>query len=70
MAMSILSALPWFAWIAIVAIVTSMITGVIQALIQHRERMAMIEHGIHQDAPQGTDEVPLAGLAKARFPEL
>ena len=47
----LLSALPWFAWIAIVAIISGTIDGVFKRTIKHRERMAMIQHGIHPDAP-------------------
>jgi hypothetical protein len=45
-----LGVLPWFAWIAIVAIVSGCVTGIITTLIQHRERMAMIQMGMHPDA--------------------
>ena len=48
---TIINALPWFAWIAIVAIVCGTIDGVVKRSIKHRERMAMIQHGIHPDAP-------------------
>jgi hypothetical protein len=47
---SILGTLPWFAWIAIVAIVSGSICGTVKTLIIHRERMAMIRHGIHPDS--------------------
>ncbi len=48
---TIMNALPWFAWIAIVAIISGTIDGVVKRSIKHRERMAMIQHGIHPDAP-------------------
>jgi hypothetical protein len=48
---SILNALPWFAWIAIVAIVSGTIGDLLKRSIQHRERMAMIQRGINPDAP-------------------
>ena len=48
---SILNTLPWFAWIAIVAIVCGTIDGIIKRSIKHRERMAMIQHGMNPDAP-------------------
>jgi phosphatidylserine synthase len=48
---SILNALPWFAWIAIVAIVCGSIDGAVKRSIKHRERMAMIHHGINPDTP-------------------
>jgi len=49
-AVSILATLPWFAWIAIVAIVSGAIGGILKTLIIHRERMAMIRHGLHPDS--------------------
>ena len=48
---AIINALPWFAWIPIVAIVCGTIGGLMKTLIIHRERMAMIRNGIHPDAP-------------------
>lgn len=48
---NILSALPWFAWIAVAAIVGSTISTVCAMVIKHRERMAMIHQGVHPDAP-------------------
>jgi hypothetical protein len=47
----ILQALPWFAWIPIVAIIGATITGVVRMSITHRERMAMMRHGINPDTP-------------------
>jgi ABC-type nitrate/sulfonate/bicarbonate transport system permease component len=46
----ILAALPWFAWIPIVAIVSGSVCGTFKMLIIHRERMAMIRNGIHPDS--------------------
>jgi hypothetical protein len=46
----ILSAIPWFAWIPIVAIICGSINGVVLALAKHNERMAMIRMGMHPDA--------------------
>jgi hypothetical protein len=37
----------------VVAIMSSMVVAVVNALIKHRERMAMIEHGLDPDAPRG-----------------
>jgi hypothetical protein len=48
---SILNSLPWFAWIAIVAIVCGTIGDHLKRSIKHRERMAMIQHGMNPDAP-------------------
>jgi hypothetical protein len=46
---SILNALPWFAWIPIVSIVGGTVCSVASKIIAHRERMAMIQNGIHPD---------------------
>jgi hypothetical protein len=48
---SILDALPWYAWIPIVAIICGTIGGLVKTSIIHRERMAMIQQGMHPDAP-------------------
>jgi hypothetical protein len=48
---SILNSLPWFAWIAIVAVVCGTIDDLLKRSIKHRERMAMIQQGINPDAP-------------------
>jgi hypothetical protein len=50
-AVSILEALPWFAWIPIVAIICGTIGTVFKLSISHRERMAMIKQGMHPDTP-------------------
>jgi hypothetical protein len=47
---SILNALPWFAWIAIVAIVCGTTGDLLKRSIKHRERMAMIRQGMNPDA--------------------
>jgi hypothetical protein len=49
-AVPILATLPWFAWIAIVAIVSGSVCGTLKTLIIHRERMAMIRNGMHPDS--------------------
>jgi hypothetical protein len=43
--------MPWFAWVAIVGIVSGCVTGLVSTVIRHRERMAMIQLGIHPDTP-------------------
>ncbi len=48
---TILNALPWFAWIPIVAMICGTIDGVVKKSIRHRERMAMIQRGLHPDLP-------------------
>ena len=47
---SVLNTLPWFAWIAIVAITCGTIDGIFKRSVKHRERMAMIQHGMNPDA--------------------
>jgi hypothetical protein len=44
-----LSALPWFAWIAIVAIICSSISGMIHRRYKHLERIEMIRQGMNPD---------------------
>jgi hypothetical protein len=48
---TVLEALPWFAWIPIVAIICGTIAGLVKTSITHRERMAMIRQGMHPDVP-------------------
>lgn len=38
-------------FIPIVAIVCGCLTAIVKMLIQHRERMGMIEQGLHPDCP-------------------
>ena len=47
---TILNAIPWFAWIPIVAIICGTISGVVNSMHRHTERMAMIRMGMHPDA--------------------
>lgn len=42
---------PWFAWIALAAIVCSTFSVAVKMIIVHRERMAMIRSGIDPDSP-------------------
>jgi hypothetical protein len=48
---TILDALPWFAWLPIVVIVCGTLGSLVKMSIDHRERMAMIRQGMHPDAP-------------------
>ncbi len=41
----ILRSIPWFAWIAIVAILSSAVVSVFKGIHRHDERMAMIKQG-------------------------
>ena len=47
---AILNTLPWFAWIAIVAIVCETIRSVAKLIFKHHERVEMIRHGMNPDA--------------------
>jgi hypothetical protein len=55
--MELMNSIPWFAWIAIVAIVggalSNTITSVAKMTYRHRERMAMIQMGLHPDGEPG-----------------
>jgi hypothetical protein len=48
--------MPWFAWIALAAIIGGIVDSTIKSLIRHRERMAMIEHGMHPDGLLDDDD--------------
>ncbi len=58
---SSLAYIPWFAWIPIVAIVCGTVSGIMKMSMCHKERMAMIQQGMHPDAvkakPQEYSEV-------------
>jgi hypothetical protein len=47
--------MPWFGWVAIVAILMMSMSGAASALLRHRERMAMIRMGMHPDACKPTE---------------
>ena len=46
-----LSTIPWYAWIAIVAIVGGIIRQIVVMSHKHQERMAMIRQGIDPREP-------------------
>jgi len=46
---STLHTIPWFAWIAIVAIVCGTIQCLAKTSMRHKERIAMIRMGMHPD---------------------
>jgi hypothetical protein len=48
---SILQLIPWYGWIAIVAIICGTVTKAMAMSHRHRERMAMIQVGMHPDEP-------------------
>lgn len=43
---AILNAIPWFGWVAIVAIISGALTAMVRAGYKHQERMAMIRNGM------------------------
>ena len=40
-----LKSIPWFAWIAIIAILSSAVVSIFKGIHRHEERMAMIKQG-------------------------
>jgi hypothetical protein len=50
----LLTSIPWFAWIAIVAIISGCVSGVVKMRYQHLERLEMIRQGMNPDAPAGS----------------
>ncbi|HEV3165331.1 MAG TPA: hypothetical protein VGZ22_14990 [Isosphaeraceae bacterium] len=57
-AVSFLQSIPWYAWIAIVAIVCGFITKLVAMNQQHAERMAAIQAGMNPDAkPPAMEEL-------------
>jgi hypothetical protein len=60
-AITIVDAIPWYAWIAVVAIISGTISGIVKMLVTHKERMTMIQHGMNPDLttakPHEHDEV-------------
>lgn len=53
---SVLGAVPWFAWIPIVAIICGSISQSLRWRYQHAERMELIRQGIHPDSVVGTEK--------------
>ena len=43
--LEILKSIPWFAWIAIIAILSSAVVSIFKGIHRHEERMAMIKQG-------------------------
>jgi hypothetical protein len=50
--------MPWYGWVAIVAIVSGCITSMVNRHYQHAERMEMLRHGINPDQGGGKPPVP------------
>ena len=53
---NVLDKLPWFAWVAIVAIIGSSISSVFIARFRHAERMAMIANGLDPSSVSNKDD--------------
>ena len=47
----LVNSMPWFGWIAIVAIISGTVRQVICLSHRHQERLAMIQMGMNPDAP-------------------
>lgn len=60
--MAALSLIPWYAWVAIVGIVSGSVSGIVKMLIDHRERMAMIDRGMNPDDPRPTSKTRIGEL--------
>lgn len=60
-----LMTIPWYAWVAIVAIVSGCVSGLVAGWQKHRERMEMIRHGMHPDLPADAEL-----MVKTSHPEL
>jgi hypothetical protein len=56
--LQILDSIPWFGWIAIVAIVSGTVSGAFSSWMRHRERMAMIQQGMNPDSPEHAKQIP------------
>ncbi|MGE3822257.1 MAG: hypothetical protein AB7I30_22815 [Isosphaeraceae bacterium] len=53
---TVLSTIPWYAWIAIVAIVCSAASQTYRWRCRHAERMEMIRQGMNPDAVAGAEK--------------
>ncbi|GIW88697.1 MAG: hypothetical protein KatS3mg108_3021 [Isosphaeraceae bacterium] len=62
----ILVSIPWFGWIAIVAIVSGSLAEVVKAVLRHNERIALIRMGMN---PDGESLSRGGGLGKPECPE-
>ena len=52
------STIPWFAWIALVAIVCGCLSGLVKMYYDHQERLEMIRQGMHPDARESSGKPP------------
>lgn len=50
------SVLPWYAWVAIVAILAAMFQRIVASMHQHEERMALIKQGKDPNVIRDDDE--------------
>jgi hypothetical protein len=51
----LLQSIPWFAWIAIVAIISSGAVQIVTASHRHAERIELIRQGIHPDGGKAVE---------------
>lgn len=54
--------IPWYAWIAIIAIVGGLISGLTKMVIAHREKMALIAQGMNPDPPSDSSKARIGEL--------
>ena len=47
----LVQSMPWYGWVAIVAILGGTVKGVVASSLRHQERMAMIKQGVDPDSP-------------------
>jgi len=46
----VLESIPWYAWVAIIAIIGGTVTSVTKMILHHQERMEMIQRGMDPEA--------------------
>lgn len=46
----VLTAIPWYAWVAIVAIIGGTVSGIVKVVLRHQERMERIRRGMDPGA--------------------
>lgn len=61
-AQSVFGLWPWFAWVAIVAIVSGSISGMLKMWLTHRERIEMIRQGMNPDTPEAAHKSVIGEL--------
>ena len=53
---SLLQWIPWYGWVAIVAIVCGCLSGIVKSIHRHEQRMAMIKKGMDPSSMDDKDE--------------